>query len=82
MPHTFYIDQIQDPAALLDKAKRLVEENGGAFTGDTTAGSFSAEGVKGAYGLLGDKLTIILNSAPWYATWEIVEAKVREFFNS
>lgn len=82
MSHTFYIPlQTDDVAALLEKAKRLTEENGGTFTGDAQAGHFAAEGVKGAYGLAEKSITIVLTDKPWMITWSYVEGIVRSFFS-
>ena len=81
MPHTFSIPlKTSDVAALLEKAKRLTEENGGTLIGDTQGGNFASQGVKGAYGVAADKITIILTDKPWMVTWDYVADKVREFF--
>lgn len=82
MSHVFDIPlTTDDVAALLDKAKRLAEENGGSFIGDTQAGKFAADGVEGAYEVVGKTLHLQLFDKPWLATWSMVESAVRAFFS-
>lgn len=81
MPHTFSLDMGQDPAVLLEKARRLITEDGGSLIGDTRAGQFAAEGVQGAYEVAGQTITIVLTEKPWLASWSLIESKVRELFS-
>jgi hypothetical protein len=65
---------------LVSTAKRVAEENGATFRGNTTSGSFSGKGVKGKYKIEGGTVKITITDKPALASWSTVESKVKEFF--
>ena len=63
--------------ALVDKARKLVEKNGGTFHGNTSNGSFEVLGVKGRYQISGQTFTVYIDEKPWYITCGMIEAIIK-----
>ncbi len=80
MSRSFSIKLTSTPNTLIEKAKKVAEENDATFSGDTTSGSFTGSGVEGSYEITGDTVTVTISKKPFYATWSIVESRVRVFF--
>ncbi len=64
--------------ALVDKAKKLIEENGGTFNGDTSKGSFEVKGVKGRYKISGQTFTVYIDEKPWYVACWLIEKIIKD----
>ena len=77
---TLSIRTMKTPSTLVSNAKRVAEENGATFRGNTTSGSFSGKGVKGKYKIEGGTVKITITDTPALASWSTVESKVKEFF--
>lgn len=82
MAHSFNVTLSEEPASVLEKVKKLLTENGGQFSGDSSSGSFAGSGVKGAYHISGQIVTITITKKPLLAPMSLVESKVKEFFKS
>ena len=80
MPHTFSVTFTQKPGVLIEKARRLAQENDLDFQGDEFQGTFSGSGVEGIYTVGQGEVIIEITSKPFYAPWQFVENRVREFF--
>jgi hypothetical protein len=70
----------KSPGTLVSEAKKVAEENGATFRGDTNSGSFAGKGVKGSYKIEGRTVKVTITDKPTLASWSKVESKVREFF--
>jgi hypothetical protein len=81
MARTFSISTAEDPATLVDRAKRVASENGAAFEGDVTSGSFSGSGVKGEYKIEDRTVTVTITDKPFFLSWDNVESRVKGFFH-
>jgi len=77
---TFSIRATKSPDALVSEAKKVANENGATFRGDTNSGSFSGKGVKGSYKIEGGTVKVNITDKPTLASWSKVESKVKEFF--
>lgn len=82
MAHSFNVTLSEEPASVLEKVKKLLTENEGQFSGDSSSGSFAGSGVKGAYHISGQIVTITITKKPLLAPMSLVESKVKEFFKS
>lgn len=80
MAREFTVPLTTTPALLIAKARRLAVENDVAFDGDEQRGTFAGSGVEGHYTVAGDSVGIVLTRKPFYASWSMVEDRVREFF--
>jgi hypothetical protein len=81
MAHTFTIPlNGRSPSELIGKAKNAAAQSGAVFTGDERNGSFSTNEVAGGYEISGDYALITMTKKPFIASWNLVEARVREFF--
>lgn len=80
MAHSFNITLSEEPASVVEKVRKLVTENGGQFSGDSSSGSFAGSGVKGAYHISGQIVTITITKKPLLAPMSLVESKIREYF--
>lgn len=67
-------------AALVQKAQAVAHEAGASFQGDEASGGFRGSGVVGEYRIEGGQVTITITSKPFYASWSLVESRVRSFF--
>ena len=57
---TFSMKATKNPSTLVSEARRVAEENGATFRGDTTSGSFSGKGVKGRYKIEGGTVKVTI----------------------
>ncbi len=80
MSKSFRMPLKEEPAALVERARKLAEDAGAEFSGDASSGSFSAKGVVGEYAVEGDSITVTVTRKPMVAPWSLVESKVKEFF--
>ena len=80
MSKSFSMPLKDDPAALVERARKLAEDTGAEFGGDATSGHFAAKGVEGEYVVEGDSITVTVTRKPMVAPWSLVESKVKEFF--
>lgn len=78
---TFSVQISGDAAAQLARVKEAAAANDVIFSGDTESGSFVGRGVAGKYTREGDNLILVtVDRKPFFATWGMVETKIREFF--
>jgi len=63
---------------LVDKARKLVEENGGTFQGDTSKGQFSVKGVKGRYQIQGQTLIVFIDEKPRIVACWVIEKIIKD----
>jgi hypothetical protein len=81
MAHTFKIPlNGRSPSELIGKAKNAAAQSGAVFVGDERNGSFSTNEVAGSYEINGGYALITMTKKPFIASWNLVEARVREFF--
>ncbi len=81
MARTFSVNVTEDPNTLVTRAEKVATENGAAFRGDTTSGSFSGRGVRGTYQIQGRTVTVTITDKPLFVPWGVVESMVRGFFS-
>ncbi len=81
MSKSFRMPLKEEPAALVERARKLAEDAGADFSGDATSGQFAAKGVEGEYAVEGDSITVTVTRKPMVAPWSMVEAKVKQFFS-
>jgi hypothetical protein len=65
---------------MIAKKKNAAAQSGADFTGDERNGSFNTNEVAGSYEIAGGYALITMTKKPFIAPWNLVEAKVREFF--
>jgi hypothetical protein len=80
MAHSFSISVVGNADEMFEKAKKAIVANGGEVTGTAASGSFSGGGVVGAYQVVGAEIKINLSKGPFYASWSMIEQKIRGFF--
>jgi hypothetical protein len=80
MAKTFTVEINGSPKALVQKAESAARASGARFSGDENAGRFSGSGVEGRHERSGATLTITIEKAPFYATWGMIESRIRGFF--
>jgi hypothetical protein len=81
MAHTFTIPlNGRSPSELIAKAKNAAAQSGSDFTDDERNGSFNTNEVAGSYEITGGYALITMTKKPLIAPWNLVEARVREFF--
>ncbi len=81
MSKSFSMPLNDDPAALVERARKLAEDRGVEFSGDVSSGHFAAKWVEGEYVIEGDNITVTVTRKPMVAPWSMVESKVKEFFS-
>ena len=73
-----------DLAAALARVQRLITNEGGSFSGDTTAGRFSGASpvgpVEGRYTVQGAAIRITITNKPMLAPCGAIEARIRSYF--
>jgi hypothetical protein len=74
---TFSMDTAVDPLSLLERARRVAEENDAALVGDERLGRFSHEVVRGEYRMVGQTVTVIITDKHWLVPWAVVESQLR-----
>jgi hypothetical protein len=77
----FSVNTTKAPETLLEEAKKVAENNGATFSGDTNAGSFSGRGVEGWYEVDDGVVKVTVTDKPGPVSWSTVESKIEEFFN-
>ena len=80
MSKSFTMPLNDEPAALVERARKLAEDSGAEFSGDESSGRFAAKGVEGEYVVEADSITVTVTRKPMGAPWSLVESKVKEFF--
>ncbi|MDJ0863832.1 MAG: hypothetical protein QNJ82_16530 [Gammaproteobacteria bacterium] len=81
MAKSFRVPLNEEPAALVERARKLAEGAGAEFSGDASSGCFSAKGVEGEYAVEGNSITVTVTRKPLAAPWSLVESKVKAFFS-
>ncbi len=66
-----------DPTSLLERARRVAEENGATLVGDERSGRFSHEMVRGEYRMVGQMVTVTITDKQWLVPWPMVESQLR-----
>jgi hypothetical protein len=74
---TFSMDTAVDPLSLLERARRVAEENDAALVGDERLGRFSHELVSGEYRMVGQTVTVTITDKHWLVPWAVVESQLR-----
>jgi len=73
-------------ATAVKAAKTAIQEVGGTVAGDDSAGDFSVSSplgdVKGNYAVATGTLTVTITDKPMFAPASMIEAKIREFFQT
>jgi hypothetical protein len=67
-----------DPTSLLERARRVAEENGATLVGDERSGRFSHDMAKGEYRMVGQTVVVTVTEKHWLLPWPVVEAQLRE----
>lgn len=77
----FTITISQDPATILDKAKKLMESQGGTMNGDVNSGSFEvsfmSNEVNGSYKVNGQELELTINKKPMFIPCNAIESYLK-----
>ncbi|MFZ1529171.1 MAG: hypothetical protein WAT19_10490 [Ferruginibacter sp.] len=77
----FSIPFSASPEAVLGKAKTTVEEQGGVFKGDTTAGEFSlsvfGNNIAGSYIVNAGLLDIVISDKPFFVPCNTIEGYLK-----
>jgi hypothetical protein len=50
------------------------------LSGDATSGSFSGDGIEGAYAVSGRTITVHVTRSPWYAPDAVVRNAIEDWF--
>ena len=66
-----------DPTSLLERARRVAEENGATLVGDERSGRFSHDIVRGEYRMVGQMVTVTITDKQWLVPWPVVESQLR-----
>ncbi len=66
-----------DPSSLLERARRVAEENGATLVGDERSGRFSHEMVRGEYRMVGQMVRVTITDKHWLVPWPVVESQLR-----
>jgi len=69
----------------LNKARTVVEGQGGTFSGDETSGSFEVSvmgTIKGSYTVLGNELDIVIDSKPLFVSCGMIEGFLKSKIGS
>jgi hypothetical protein len=61
-----------------DEAMNAIMHAGGRVS----ANAFSIKGVEGRYEFKDGTLTVVIDDKPWLASWDMIEEKLNEYFNS
>ena len=77
MARTFSMATTVDPSSLLERARRVAEENGATLVGDEGSGRFSHEMVRGEYRMVGQMVTVTITDKQWLVPWPMVESQLR-----
>ena len=77
MARTYSIASTVDPTSLLQRARRVAEENGATLVGDERSGRFSHDLVRGEYRMVGQSVTITITDKQWLVPWPMVESQLR-----
>lgn len=80
MPESFSFKITGTPADAVGRARAAAEKEGAEFSGDVTAGRFSALGVVGSYTISGDTVEVAISERPFFAPLSLVESKIRSLF--
>ena len=73
----FSIPVTTSPEAMLEKAKKTVQSQGGEFNGDTNSGSFSVKvmgNIEGSYVVAGNELLITIENKPMFIPCATIES--------
>ncbi len=81
MSKSFRMPLKEEPAVLVERARKLAEDSGADFSGDAASGHFGFKGVEGEYAVEGESITVTVTRKPIVAPWSLVETKVKEFFS-
>jgi len=76
MSCNFSIPVSGSPEAMLAKARKAVEGQGGQFNGDASSGSFSVKvmgAIEGSYTVAGNELLINISSKPMFIPCATIE---------
>lgn len=79
MGKTFRFRIRGDKDAILAEVRRRAALQSVRFVGDASVGEFSGL-VSGYYEVVGDVVTLTITEKPFIASWEMIEARIREFF--
>lgn len=70
-----------DAGTIVNKAKSAVEGQGGTFTGDNQAGSFSLSAmgstIAGFYTVEGNKLNLLVTDKPFFVSCGMIESMLK-----
>lgn len=73
-----------DLPAVLARVQRLIESEGGRFSGDAAAGRFSGTSpvgpIEGRYTIQGASIRVTITSKPMLAPCGAIEARIRKYF--
>ena len=79
----FSINFTGTPQDLISKAETAINDAGGAFTGNETAGSFSTPTplgqIKGSYTITGSTINISITKKPMLLSCATIESQLRKY---
>jgi len=67
-------------ADVLEQVKKEAAKNDVKFTGDTSGGGFSGEGIAGTYSVKGQEITINVTKSPAWVPDFVVKQKIVDWF--
>lgn len=82
MARTITVTLDDDPKKLITQAKDAASQNGITFDGDHESGSYSGFGLEGEYHIQDRELTLNIIKKPAFLPWNIIETKIKQFFES
>lgn len=80
MAKRFEIRIAAEPERLIEHFRQSAIEHKFEFVGDESAGRFSGMGIEGAYEIHGDRLVLTIHNKPFFLSWMLVEAGVKDYF--
>jgi hypothetical protein len=80
MPDSFTRQFQGAPQDLISRAKQTATRYNSSFSGDEKSGSFAGYGVEGNYLIEGQTVTIMVTKKPFFATNQIVQSALDQFF--
>jgi hypothetical protein len=69
----FTIEFNGNGSAMAENAKKVANNAGAYFNGNSETGEFSGKGVSGFYRVEGGRVTVTITDKPFFAPWGLVE---------
>jgi hypothetical protein len=80
MAKTITVTLDDNPKKLIEQAKEAASQNGIIFEGDHESGNYSGFGLEGEYQIQDRELTLNIIKKPAFLPWNMIETKIKQFF--